>query len=102
MRSRYTAYVTKNIDYVTATTDPQRALEIDVEAARAWAEESEFFKLEVLNSASEGNKGTVEFKAHFRDGAGVVHVHHELSKFRKQGGVWYFRDGKVFPPVNPS
>jgi SEC-C motif-containing protein len=42
-----------------------------------------------------GNKGMVEFKAHFKTLGQEPQVHHELSKFRKQSGVWYFRDGKT-------
>jgi SEC-C motif domain protein len=94
MRSRYTAFVMKNLDYIAATTDPQAIGEFDFVATREWAEKSEFHKLEILNSSNEGNKGTVEFKAHYRmDGA--EHVHHELSKFRKHQGIWYFRDARL-------
>ena len=101
MRSRYSAFAIKNMDYVRATTDPQMVLTLDLEASREWAEGAEFTKLEILRSTDEGNKGIVEFKAHFKllkDGS--EQVHHELSKFRKQAGVWYFRDGRVIP--NPS
>ena len=100
MRSRYSAFATKNMDYVRATTDPQMILSLDLEASREWAESAEFFKLEILRSTDEGNKGIVEFKAHFRLKEGGEQVHHELSKFRKQAGTWYFRDGRVIP--NPS
>jgi len=104
MRSRYTAFALQDMDYVRATTDPQTVLKMDVEASREWAESSEFVRLEVLQSSSEGNKGAVEFKAHFKTADGQTHVHHEFSKFRKQAGIWYFRDGRVVapPPANPS
>lgn len=96
MRSRYTAFCLKNMDYVRQTTDPQVAFEIDWKANQEWSETSRFVKLEVLKSTDEGNKGTVEFKAHFiPQGSSEPQVHHELSKFRKQSGKWYFRDGKV-------
>ena len=94
MRARYTAFVMKNLDYIAATTDPQAMAEFDFEATRQWAENSEFHKLEILNSSNEGNKGTVEFKAHYRM-EGKEHIHHELSKFRKHSGVWYFRDARL-------
>lgn len=102
MRSRYTAFCLNNMAYVQATTDPQVRVEIDFRANAAWADESEFKNLEVLRSSQEGNKGLVEFKASFikrADPSAALLIHHELSKFRKQAGVWYFRDGKVLSEV---
>lgn len=96
MRSRYTAYALKNIDYIRATTDPQLYQTMDWKANQEWAEKSKFTKLEVLKSSDEGNKGTVEFKAYFSTADNEnINIHHELSKFRKHGGKWFFRDGKV-------
>lgn len=95
MRSRYTAFTRMDMEYVQTTTDPQTRLTFDMPTTRTWAESSEFFKLEVLRSQAEGNKGMVEFRAHFRLKDGSEKIHHEISKFRKQAGVWYFRDGKV-------
>jgi SEC-C motif domain protein len=97
MRSRFTAFVVKNIEYVMNTTDPQTLTEFDFGATQDWANTSEFFKLEIVRASSEGNKGIVEFKAHFRKD-GKEQTHHELSKFRKQAGKWYFRDGKLLTP----
>ena len=58
-----------------------------------------FSKLEVLKSSMEGTKGLVEFKAHFKMAEPPSEeVHHEVSRFRKQAGVWYFREGRVVPP----
>lgn len=97
MRSRYSAFCQKNLKYVMDTTDPQARAEMDPEGTAEWMNGAEFTKLEVLKSSQEGNKGMVEFKAHYRMN-GVDEIHHEISKFRKQAGVWYFRDGKVMPP----
>ncbi len=92
MRSRYCAFVKKDIGYIADTTDPQA--DFDRAAAEEWMNASEFSRLEVLNATNEGNKGVVEFKAHYT-AAGEKVVHHEVSKFRKAAGVWYFRDGRV-------
>lgn len=107
MRSRYTAFVLKNLEYVIATTDPQAVLGFDFESTREWMNDSEFLKLEVLSSSAEGNKGLVEFKAHFKptvgELAGKTQIHHELSKFRRHQGRWYFRDGRLMsPPIPPA
>lgn len=101
MRARFSAFAVKNIDYVKETTDPQSLHEFDVAATKEWADTSEFYKLEILRATNEGNKGIVEFKAHFRQG-GKEHIHHEISKFRKQAGHWYFRDGRLVNPNPPS
>ena len=95
MRSRYSAFIVKEYDYLEETLDPQTFFDFDNEANRAWAESVELFKLEILRAEESGNKAVVEFKAHFRQD-GAEHIHHEISKFRKQAGVWYFREGKVY------
>lgn len=96
MRSRYSAFVLKNMDYVVATTDPQARAEMDLKGNQEWMDSATFTQLEVIQHTNEGNKGIVEFKAHFTID-GKPYVHHEVSKFRKQAGVWYFRDGRVIP-----
>lgn len=98
MRSRYTAYTQKNMDYIAETTDPQGFSPEDMQANKEWADQVNFTKLEILNTHDEGNKGTVEFKAHFTTKDGAEHTHHEVSKFRKLSGTWYFRDGRVVQP----
>lgn len=97
MRSRYSAYCEKNAEYLEKTTDPQTRAKSDFIEMRRWMDSVSFVKLEVLRSSEEGLKGVVEFKAHFKGADGVSSCHHEISKFRKQGGAWYFRDGKVIP-----
>lgn len=94
MRSRYSAFCLKNIDYLIHSTDPQTRLKIDIEATREWAEKAHFIKLEILRSNQEGNKGMVEFKAYYEMPGEAQLVHHEFSKFRKQSGRWYFREGR--------
>ena len=94
MRSRYTAFSLKKIDYIFNTLDPQARGEFDRQTNIDWAEKSIFTNLEIIKSTMEGNKGIVEFKATFKDAEGVVHIHHEHSKFRKQAGIWYFREGR--------
>jgi SEC-C motif-containing protein len=94
MRSRYSAFCQQDMDYIAKTTDPQAMGEYDMKANAEWARTSKFLKLEVIQSSQEGNKGTVEFKAWFKSGDGPEQIHHEISKFRKQAGVWYFRDAR--------
>lgn len=102
MRSRYSAYARCNFDYIVKTTDPQRLQNFDHKASRDWMEKSTFTGLQVIKSSEDGNKGQVEFIARFRRGEEAEQVHHELSRFRKQAGVWYFSQGKVVAPLIPE
>lgn len=96
MRSRYAAFVEKKFDYLLNTTDPQIRSEIDHQGNQLWAESVIFKKLEILNSSEDRNKATVEFVATFLDlKTNEVLRHHEISKFRQQSGIWYYRDGKI-------
>ena len=91
MRSRYSAYVVGNIDYIADTNDKSGADDFDREAAETWSKQSEWLGLEVV--AAKGNE--VEFKAHFKSGGKEV-THHEVSLFRFDEPLkrWYYADGK--------
>lgn len=96
MRSRYSAYVNAEIDYLYATTHPEYRKGYDHEGTRKWAESSQWLGLEIVASrGGEGDSlGEVEFIAKFSD-EGVETAHHELGKFRKLDGNWYFTEGKM-------
>lgn len=95
MRSRYTAYCLQNMDYLLKTTDPQTLHKIDHRGNAAWAKSTKFLGLEILNAMEEGSKGSVEFRARYQIETQPEQTHHEISKFRKQAGKWYFREGKI-------
>ncbi len=97
MRSRYSAYALKLIDYLYDTTHPdKRTSDLKLQMA-AWAERAEFLKLEVL-AARQGRArdkvGKVEFIAHYRQ-YGELKQMHELSRFRRFDGSWYYFDGEI-------
>ena len=94
MRSRYSAFCVKNIEYLVDTTDPQARTANTRDAYAEWANAAQFTGLEILNSKDDGNKGSVEFKAHYAMD-GETHLHHEASRFRKHQGTWYYREGRI-------
>lgn len=94
MRSRYTAFAKKQLDYIKNTIHPQNIQDFNQEANREWAESADFTSLEILRAEESGNKGIVEFKANYTVD-GEEYLHHEVSTFRKQSGQWYFKTGKV-------
>jgi SEC-C motif domain protein len=96
MRSRYTAYARANIPYLMETLHPENRDEGDEEAARRWAERSDWTGLDIVATEGGGagdSEGRVEFVARFRDRKGETHSHHEVSRFLKVDGRWLFRDG---------
>jgi len=81
MRSRYSAYVMKEIDYLLFSLHPDHRSEFNEETTRAWAERSAWHKLEVIETVGGGlddSEGTVDFIATFTDN-GTKHEHHELA-----------------------
>jgi SEC-C motif-containing protein len=95
MRSRYTAYVVNQVDYIAATDHPARRNEFDRKAAEAWATKSEWLGLEVKDVVAGGandQRGEVEFIARFKL-AGKEHQHRERSTFEKADGRWCYVDG---------
>ncbi|HXU92125.1 MAG TPA: YchJ family metal-binding protein [Gallionella sp.] len=92
MRSRYSAYVLKLEPYLLATwhasTRPS-ALELDTDNAK-------WLGLEVKNhSQQDAEHATVEFVARYKIG-GRAHRLHEISRFVREDGRWYYVDG-TFP-----
>ena len=50
--------------------------------------------LDVKNTATDGDKATVEFVAKYRLGGASVVRMHETSRFVREGGRWYYVDGE--------
>lgn len=97
MRSRYSAYAKHAIDYVEKTHDPESPDDFDAKAAQQWAEQTEWKRLEIKRTeagSAADETGVVEFVAHFKTN-GQDLSHHELSRFRKADGKWYYVDGET-------
>jgi SEC-C motif-containing protein len=93
MRSRYSAYVLKNADYLLTTWyKSTRPKEMDFSQ-----ENINWQKLVILNTKKgtiKDDKGKVEFNA-FYEQNGKTFVMHEISRFKKFGGKWFYVDGDV-------
>ena len=98
MRSRYSAFATKNEDYLIATLHPAfQDPSSDRLELRESFESCQWLKLEIISTQAGGENdafGTVEFKASYR-AEGRKQVHHEVSTFEKIGGRWYYKE-----PIN--
>ena len=97
MRSRYTAYVLADLDYIEQTTQQDVRPQYDFQGLKAWAENSEWLGLKVHGTETDGETGRVRFTARYREKEGIIN-HSEDSKFIFEGGRWYFVHGKDFTP----
>ena len=91
MRSRYSAYVLKLEDYLLATWHPDtRPSELDIAA-----DDTKWLELEVKkHEVQDETHATVDFVARYRI-AGKGYRLHELSRFVKEDGRWFYRDGEL-------
>jgi SEC-C motif-containing protein len=98
MRSRYSAYVCKDVDYLYNTTHPivrTKQLKSDIES---WIKDAEWISLEILETklGLEKDKiGKVEFLAEYKTNS-QCHHHHELSSFKKHKNHWMYVDGTIY------
>jgi SEC-C motif domain protein len=95
MRSRYSAYACGQIDYLSESLHPNHRDDHDVAATRRWAEKADWLGLEIRSTSAGGegdDAGEVEFIVSYREN-GVVRNHHEISRFKKDAGCWYYVDG---------
>ena len=92
MKSRYSAYATKAVNYIFETTHPSVQHLTSVENIQDWADETTWLKLEIVAS----KENIVEFKATYKDLKGNENVHHERSNFHFENNKWYYVDGNYY------
>ncbi|MFW0787164.1 YchJ family metal-binding protein [Gordonia sp. CPCC 206044] len=96
MRSRYTAFVVDDRDYVLDSWHPRtRPRQLDLDDAMRW------YRLDVEAVVGGGpfdDTGEVTFTAHYR-ADGERGTLHERSRFERRRGRWVYVDGFVMPGV---
>ncbi len=95
MRSRYTAYVLADIEYILNTHHPMTRPVSERHSIRAWTKSVKWTGLEVLNTqkgSAMDVEGYVEFKASFTENGKPDRIH-ENSYFRKENGQWFYLSG---------
>lgn len=94
MRSRYTAYVRRDNAYLEQTWHPDTRpaqLTLDQEPVPRWT------RLKILRTTAglAGDRaGTVEFEARYKLNGRACRLH-EVSRFVRQDGRWFYLDGDV-------
>ncbi|MEO5813609.1 MAG: YchJ family metal-binding protein [Rhodanobacter sp.] len=94
MRSRYSAYVLKREDYLLASWHPgtcPASLRLAAQRpAPTW------LRLDVGRQRTiDADHVTVEFVATYRLGGGRAQRQHEISRFVRMDGRWYYLDGEL-------
>jgi len=97
MRSRYSAFVRDDADYVRASWHPDtRPSELTLEGGDQW------LWLETVDAKQDGDAGQVHFRATHRDGDGFA-VLEERSRFVRENGHWFYLDGEhTVTPFKPG
>ncbi len=92
MRSRYSAYVKANIDYIQKTMQGKPLVNFDPIEAMKWAKSVTWKGLEVLQSEMDEVHGMVEFVATYEVGGKIFHLC-EKSSFQKINEAWFYVGG---------
>ena len=103
MRSRYSAHVLGNADYLVATMSADQRTDYDRESAEQSFADSKWLVLDIRKTelGGEGDEtGKVEFVARYRTGQQQT-AHHELSFFTREDGRWVFA-GCEMNPKSPT
>lgn len=91
MRSRYSAYVLGRTDYLLASWHASTR----PDAAELATPSPTWLGLEIKRAETHGDHATVDFVARLRHGGGKAQRMHELSRFVREGGRWYYLDGEL-------
>lgn len=95
MRSRYSAYSRRDERYLLRTWHPgtrPAGLDLAQEDGLRW------LGLKIMKRSAGGasdSSGTVEFVARYKAGGKAGRMH-EISRFVREDGSWYYVDGEVF------
>lgn len=92
MRSRYSAFVVANGDYLMASHHTKTRNLKEKKSIVAWAKSVQWIKLEILETSKgkqNDSEGTVTFNAYFYE-RGTIEVIHEKSAFVKENNHWKY------------
>ena len=96
MRSRYTAFVLGELEYLRETWHQDfRPADLSLDPGIHW------IGLEILAENQREDTATVEFEARFVN-QGTVDALHERSDFLRLRGRWFYTRGESLPPRSKS
>ncbi len=92
MRSRYTAFVVANVNYLMTSHHPQTRPTKERKNILKWTKSVTWINLEIISKQrgqENDTDGYVEFKALFMED-GKIECIHENSYFVKENNKWYY------------
>ena len=93
MRARYSAFASRAIDFIVASTHSSTRKEVDIPYTKEWSEGSTWQGLQILDTKDvDENKSLVSFEAKFTQN-GQEQTHREKSVFEREDGQWRFVTG---------
>lgn len=95
MRSRFSAYATRKVDYLLATTAEAERSKLDPQELAGYCKAVSCISLKVIKAEGGGPgdaEGTVLFHASLQIN-GKRMLHRELSRFARENGCWVYVDG---------
>ncbi len=96
MRSRYTAFVTRQLDHVERTHAPEIRDDFNRAEAERLAEECEWQGIEIRSVTETGDSAEVEFVIRFRrNKQDMIQV--ERATCRRESGQWLYVSGVINP-----
>lgn len=99
MRSRYSAYVSANAEYLVKSTIKENRYTDDIPLILEFCKNVVWLKLEVLHvkysvgTEEKEDSGVVEFRAFYLENGEIV-ILHEKSDFVKNNGLWEYDKGE--------
>jgi len=97
MRSRYSAYVVANVNFLLNSHHPLTRPTSVRKSILKWTKSVHWLGLEIIakqNGLEKDSKGYVEFKASFMN-KGNVECIHENSYFVKNNNQWFYKSGTL-------
>ena len=97
MRSRYSAFVQQNIDYLIDTLHPTQRQTDDREVLQQTCQNTRWLGLQIVKSQDKKDTAKVEFVAFYEDSP--IGQLHERSNFVLEAGLWFYLDGEFLPAI---
>jgi SEC-C motif-containing protein len=101
MRSRYTAFCIKDIEYLISTHHPSRRQDNERDLLTNTIHETQWLGLKILKTdmvSDDPHTGFVEFTAFYKTQNTNGQLH-ERSKFIREAGQWYYLYGEFIEPM---
>jgi SEC-C motif-containing protein len=94
MRSRYSAFVLNNMDYLKLSHSSKTVKSFNFKNTSKWTKQVQWIKLDILNTEYglvNDISGFVEFKAYFKENGFLEYIHGK-STFEIENNHWVYLD----------